>query len=51
MKEVCRPIKVEVLKINDDVREELLEGWKEPKYPEYKGMHGIKIPTGESEST
>lgn len=48
MKDVCRPIKVEVFKINDDVRGEVLNRWKEPACPPYRGLHGLKVPVGES---
>jgi uncharacterized protein len=47
MKDVCRPLKVEVFKINDDVREKVLAGWKEAVAPPYNGLHGIKVPVGE----
>ena len=35
--EVCRPIGVEVYKVDDSV----LSGWKSPGLPEYAGMHGL----------
>ncbi len=35
--EVCRPIGVEVYRIDDA----LLEGWSEPPFPEYAGGHAI----------
>jgi uncharacterized protein YcgI (DUF1989 family) len=44
MKDVCRPIKVEMLRLND---ESLLSAWQPPKQPNYKGNHGMKIPEGE----
>jgi uncharacterized protein YcgI (DUF1989 family) len=44
MKDVCRSIKVEVFELED---KHMLSGWKGPEKPEYKGMHGMKIPTGE----
>jgi uncharacterized protein YcgI (DUF1989 family) len=47
MKETCRPIKVEVWEINEEVRGEVLDGWKAPERPAYRGVHGIKVPLGE----
>lgn len=47
MLDTCRPIKVEVWKIADDVRDEVLKGWEEPKRPAYRGMHGMVVPEGE----
>jgi uncharacterized protein len=47
MLDVCRPIKVEVWKVDD---ESLLEQWEEPKSPTYRGNHGMKIPSGEGKS-
>jgi len=44
MLDCCRPLKVEVFKIND---ERLLEGWKQPQPPEYRGRHGMNVPVGE----
>lgn len=41
----CRPLKVEVFKIAD---ESVLEGWKEFESPAYKGLHGMKVPLGET---
>jgi len=40
MVDVCRPLGVEVFKITD---EKVLEGWKSPECPKYKGMHGIEM--------
>lgn len=37
----CRPLGVEVYKIND---EKVLEGWSEPERPKYKGNHGLGFP-------
>ena len=48
MKSTCRPIKVEVWEIEESVRQDVLKGWKSPERSQYKGMHGINIPTGES---
>lgn len=47
MKSTCRPIKVEVWQINQDVREEVLKGWKSPERSAYRGVHGMQIPEGE----
>jgi uncharacterized protein YcgI (DUF1989 family) len=44
MTSVCRPIQVEVFKINQVV----LAGWTSPQQPVYKGLHGMVIPTGEA---
>lgn len=45
MREVCRPLRVEVFAVQG---EKVLEGWDKPEVPEYKGMHGMKVPDGES---
>ncbi|EPS36794.1 hypothetical protein H072_9654 [Dactylellina haptotyla CBS 200.50] len=47
MLECCREIAVEVYEIEEGVRAEVLNGWKEPKRPDYKGMHGMMVPVGE----
>jgi uncharacterized protein YcgI (DUF1989 family) len=47
MKATCRPIKVEVWKLADEVKEEVLEGWKTPAASDYRGVHGLSIPVGE----
>lgn len=47
MKSTCRPIRVEVFEIKEEVRNEVLRDWKRPERSGYKGMHGMKIPTGE----
>lgn len=44
MLDVCRPIQVDVWKIED---EEVLKGWEPPKSPEYRGLHGMTVPGGE----
>lgn len=44
MLECCRPLKVEVFKIEDG---QVLKGWEEFKSPEYRGMHGMGVPLGE----
>jgi uncharacterized protein YcgI (DUF1989 family) len=38
----CRPIKVEVWEIASEVKERVLDGWREPEVPHYVGNHGIK---------
>jgi len=47
MKETCRPIKVEVWEIKDDVKAEVLKNWVRPERSGYRGMHGMTIPVGE----
>ena len=47
MKSTCRPIRVEVFEIKDEVKAEVLRGWKSPEKSGYKGVHGMKIPSGE----
>ncbi|KAI9879873.1 MAG: hypothetical protein M1830_006725 [Pleopsidium flavum] len=39
----CRPLGVEVYRMTDEKR--VLEGWREPEVPAYKGLHGLKLPT------
>ncbi|KAF2395991.1 hypothetical protein EJ06DRAFT_500868 [Trichodelitschia bisporula] len=39
----CKPIRIDVYKSDEAV----LQGWKGPTCPGYKGMHGIWIPQGE----
>ena len=46
MKDVCRPLKVEIFAI--EAEEQVLEGRESPKVPAYKGMHGMKVPEGEA---
>jgi uncharacterized protein YcgI (DUF1989 family) len=48
MKSTCRPIKVEVWDIKDEVKGEVLKDWKEPERSGYSGRHGISIPLGEA---
>jgi uncharacterized protein YcgI (DUF1989 family) len=36
--DVCRPLEVEVYRLADA----LLEGWSEPKSPDYRGNHGLQ---------
>lgn len=42
----CRPLKVEVFKLED---ESILEknGWKPAQRAAYAGMHGMSVPEGE----
>lgn len=42
----CRPLGVEVYQLTDD---KILEGWKAPESPKYKGMHGMKMPPREED--
>ncbi len=44
MLECCRPLKVEVFKIDDGA---VLAGWKRPQPPAYRGKHGMVVPSGE----
>jgi uncharacterized protein YcgI (DUF1989 family) len=44
MLDCCRSIHVEVFEIGDT---SILDGWKAPKRPDYIGMHGMTVPTGE----
>jgi hypothetical protein len=46
MKECCRPLKVEIFELEDV---SVLEGWEQPKWPGYKGRHGLGVPVGESQ--
>ncbi|EPS33680.1 hypothetical protein PDE_08642 [Penicillium oxalicum 114-2] len=41
MSSTCRPLGVEVYQIAD---ERVLEGWRPPQSPAYKGMHGMNMP-------
>jgi len=45
MLECCRPLKVEVFSLKDEAT--VLQGWKEPQPPKYRGRHGMKVPVGE----
>lgn len=47
MKSTCRPIRVEVLEIEESVRGEVLKGWKKSERSAYRGMHGMGVPLGE----
>lgn len=42
----CRPLKVEVWKLIDEGAV-LGEKWSQPQPPQYKGMHGLQVPSGE----
>lgn len=48
MKSTCRPIRVEVYEIKEEVKKEVLKGWKKPEKSGYRGMHGMGIPSGEA---
>jgi uncharacterized protein YcgI (DUF1989 family) len=48
MKSTCRPIRVEVWAIKEEVRREVLGKWKETERSGYKGMHGMGVPVGEA---
>ncbi|KAI4922487.1 hypothetical protein J4E90_000918 [Alternaria incomplexa] len=48
MKSTCRPIRVEVYEIKEEVKGEVLKGWKKPEKSGYRGMHGMRIPEGEA---
>lgn len=47
MLDTCRPLGVEVYEIVD---KSVLEGWKSPEPPEYRGCHGLGMPTFGSRS-
>ncbi|OAL42880.1 hypothetical protein IQ07DRAFT_525371 [Pyrenochaeta sp. DS3sAY3a] len=47
MKSTCRPIRVEVWEVREEVRGDVLEGWREPERSGYKGLHGMGVPEGE----
>ncbi|KAH5895713.1 hypothetical protein HBI89_185400 [Parastagonospora nodorum] len=47
MKGTCRPIRVEVWEIGEEVRGEVLGGWRESERSRYRGMHGMGVPKGE----
>jgi uncharacterized protein YcgI (DUF1989 family) len=47
MKSTCRPIRVEVWEVREEVKGEVLEGWKKPERSGYKGCHGMSVPSGE----
>lgn len=38
----CRPLGVEVYQLAD--AKTILDGWKAPECPAYKGMHGMTMP-------
>lgn len=43
-----RPLGVEVYKLNDP---KVLENWKEPESPKYRGMHGLTMPQRENDGS
>lgn len=44
MLDCCRPLKVEVFALQDLT---VLQGWQEPKKPDYRGAHGMTVPRGQ----
>ncbi|KAL1710356.1 hypothetical protein EV121DRAFT_192959 [Schizophyllum commune] len=48
MKATCKPIKVEVWAIAEEVKGQALAGWEAHEPGGYKGLHGLKVPSGES---
>jgi hypothetical protein len=42
----CRPLGVEVYQLAD---EKVLEGWKAPESPKYRGAHGMSMPFREKD--
>ncbi|KAK5741467.1 hypothetical protein LTR17_003902 [Elasticomyces elasticus] len=44
MLDCCRPLKVEVFRLDDD---SVLGAWHEPTSPSYRGRHGMNVPIGE----
>ena len=46
MLDCCRPLGIEVYDIQDDA---VLKDWKPPVSPDYKGVHGMKMPAFERE--
>lgn len=44
MLDCCRPLKVEVFKLDDAG---VLQSWRMPEPPAYRGTHGMQIPIGE----
>lgn len=51
MKSTCRPIKVEVWEIREEMRGEVLKDWKRPERSGYGGMHGMRVPGGEGDES
>ncbi|KAK7613496.1 hypothetical protein BKA81DRAFT_418591 [Phyllosticta paracitricarpa] len=47
MRETCRPIKVEVWRLVEEVRGRVLEGWSPCEVSDYAGCHGLSVPEGE----
>lgn len=47
MRETCKPIKVEVWRLADEVRGQVLEGWTPCAPSDYAGRHGLSVPKGE----
>ena len=47
MKATCKPIKVEVWAIAEEVKGQALAGWETHEPGGYKGLHGLHVPLGE----
>ncbi|KAF2143291.1 uncharacterized protein K452DRAFT_297049 [Aplosporella prunicola CBS 121167] len=50
MRKTCRPINVEVWRIADEVKENVLKGWEPPNMSNYSGKHGLGVPMGEGKA-
>lgn len=50
MVKCCRPLKVEVFRLQDGA---ILEkgGWKPAETSQYQGKHGMHVPVGEHQTT
>ena len=51
MRRTCREIRCEVLEVKEDVRDEVLRGWRKPEPSGYVGGHGMGNPIGEGIET
>ena len=49
MRVVCRPLQIDVYTIASHVKEDVLRGWESRHVSDYKGCHGMTIPSGEAE--
>lgn len=45
MRECCRPLKVEVLRLEDE--DSVLRDWRPSECPKYRGVHGMTVPERE----
>jgi len=43
----CRPLKVEVFKLENEAEVLSNKGWEPAEYPAYRGRHGMLLPEGE----